>query len=245
MAIDTERTERSPAQRAHVERLNTLNAERRQAAAPTERQTFLARQRGRRSYTREDAEELLTQGQPSPAARQHTAAGVISIEHETDVRVKLWKRGPYGWGPRLVPSKSIANNLANGWMEHCPDCYGMELEDGTVCSGTECTDDPNTCPAKRGRRFIVCPVPTCNQDTGRGPKHIYATGFGHLVDEAPEQERSEFEIASPYRSFDTETELRGKMDRHIMTFHRDEAQMLGLFNTGPAAPRLGMDPLEP
>lgn len=253
----------SERQRAHLDRLHGEAEARRQeqharpvddtqVAPPSSRETFLARQRHLRSHSIEDIDDVqgldepglpyAVSGQaggtgggtaatnrppPSPAKRSHGMAGAITVEHETDRKVKLWKRGPYGWGPRLVPSHSLEMNLANGWMEYCPDC-----------GGTDCGADPNTCSAKRGRQYITCPVVQAN-GTPCG-KRIFATGIARSTTREP----GEFELVGVYDKISVQDELRGKMDRHIMHYHHDEAQTLGLFNQNPAAPRLGIDSLE-
>ena len=194
-------------------------------APPTSRQTFLARHSIKRTATMEDASQIEEheldgrRGRRGSLAQGRQTAGQITVEHETDEKVKLWKRGPYGWVPRPVPSHAVRTNLANGWMEYCPDC-------GT----TECELDPNTCTAKRGRRSIVCPVIQAN-GTPCG-KTIFATGIARAGDRVP----GEFEVTGAYGAVTPELELKGKMDLHLMTYHRDEARILGLFEPRQTMP---------
>ena len=209
-----------------------------QSAEPvSERMSFLARNGRRRLETFETADDLVEasiqggRGVRSPGARNHPAAGVVTVEHKTDARVKMWKRGPYGWVPKLVPGNlaAIQNNIINGMMEYCPDC-----------GGATCEPDPNTCPAKRGRKSIVCPVPNCNHDSLSGrPKIIYATGVPQDRSRTP----AEFEVTGLYDAVNTEMELKAKMDNHIRTWHRDEAVIYGLFATAPSGlpARLGIE----
>lgn len=225
----------SEKQQAHMERLRQMNAERTAAkglapaaAPPTNRQSWLARH-GRRppEFTVENAEELATKGNPAPERRPHSAAGQITVEHETDAKVKMWKRGPGGWRPRPVPSHNIANNLLNGWMEYCPDC-----------GGTECESDPNTCPAKYGVLYIVCPVSDGN---GRPCGHrINSTGTMPPKPQEDGEEPDPLQLADVYE-LNPRIELKAKMDLHIMTFHRDEARALGLFGGVTPPPRMGME----
>lgn len=228
--------ELSEKQQAHMERLRQLNTQRGAdkgmapaAAPPSNRQSWLARH-GRRApeFTREDAEEVGAKGNPAPGRRPHSGAGGITVEHEMDPKVKMWKLGPGGWRPRPVPSHNIENNLANGWMEYCPDC-----------GGTECESDPNTCPAKYGVPYIVCPVSDAN---GRPCAHrINATGT--MPSSKPEEDAEEpdpLQLTDVYE-LNPRIELKAKMDLHIMTFHRDEARALGLFGTVAPPPRMGME----
>lgn len=223
MAVDTEDIKKplSEAQRAHIEALAESNRARSTARPLSRRGTFLARHQIRSATTVEGIDEIEEQeldgrrGVRSPFSKGHGLAGQVTVEHNTGVKVKLWKRGPYGWIPREVPSHSVAPNLANGWMEYCPDC-------GT----TDCELDPNTCEAKRGRAYIVCPVVQAN-GTPCG-KRIFST-MRTTADRHP----GEFEVADAYANITPELELRGKMDQHLLTWHHDEARILGVFDRGP------------
>jgi hypothetical protein len=196
---------------------------------PSDRQTWLARQRGGRSTTVEAPEDIAEptldgrRGGRSPLAQARSAAGRITIEHETDHRVKMWKPGPHGWIARPVPVRGIQDRLANGWLEYCPDCRGMEL-DGRILTGQEC--DIGRCPAKADRKFVVCPV---IRPEGVPCGHrIVSTGFAY---EAERVEVDDPNQVNPYVNLNVERELKGKMDQHILRFHADEARMLGIVDT--------------
>lgn len=185
------------------------------------RQTFLARHRARRETTMETPDDIAVADLDGRRGGRRTLgrgqlAGQVTVEHETDAKIRLWKQGPYGWFPREVPSSSMPNNLQQGWMEYCPDC-------GT----TNCTDDPNSCAAKVAKRYLECPVVHAN-GTPCG-RRIYAVGFVSEADTASDDDPNR--MTDVYSTLDTQRELKGKMDQHILRFHADEARMLGIIDT--------------
>ena len=122
MADATEKRPRTANQIAYTEKVKAeAEAKRRQAPTVNGRQSWLARHGRNRITTMEDAESLNVRGDTSPAGRPHGAAGLVTVEHIADVKVKMWKRGPYGWSPRDVPVSSFKMNRDNGFMEYCPD----------------------------------------------------------------------------------------------------------------------------
>ena len=199
-------------------------------SAVSGRQAFFERTRGARVATTENAEDLEVRGEnggvPNGIKRSHVAPGTVTVRHETSEKVRMWKRGPYGWTPRDVPASSVGNNFQNGWMEYCPDC-----------GGNECNEDPRSCPAKVGRKYITCPIIGFKGEPCG--KHIFATGMG--LSAIPEVSDDPNELKNLYGVIDAESELKSKMDAHLMTWHRDEARVLGLFGNQAAPPRMGME----
>ena len=78
---------------------------------------------------------------------------------------------------------------------------------------------------------MVCPV--VRPDGTPCGKVIHATGIARSTDRVA----GEFEIVGVYDAVTPEIELKGKMDLHIMTYHRDEARSLGLFEPRGAVPQ--------
>lgn len=152
------------------------------------------------------------------------AGDVAIIEHESSTLVKMWK--PIGNGdymPRPVPITNIAMLFSEGWLEQCPHCHT-----------SECTDEPNSCTGRVAKAYRICPE--CQKKVYDFQNMNVAPG----VDTDDDGEEIEVDpnaiVDDAYAESTPGARTKSRLDRHMTSFHPEEAAARGIFSrtaTGP------------
>ena len=191
--------------------------------APNSAQVLLAK---RGNETTEETQDLRAALGAAGAGADMHAGDQGSIAHVTPALVTVWKPGPQGYRPVLVPSSNLSVVLDAGFLPYCPDC-GRD----------ECGGGVNDCPERTTRQFARCPI--CR-------KRVYDYAITAPV--IPEDVQDPNEIVDlGYLEPTPERRIRALLDQHMLAYHPREGAALGLRTQNPAAPAAGapVPPVQP
>lgn len=136
----------------------------------------------------------------------------VAVTHSRHARVRLYK--PTG-ECRTVPSNNLDRLLDQGdgrWKLRCPVC------------NTDCGGSAWGCGKAEQPKYLRCPVPECNQETG-GPKKFFIQirALKARTDDPNEVHDALFEEQDM-----TMVEARAKLYSHIAAFHPAYALATGV-----------------